>query len=166
GLVLSAIGDLDGAEAVLEEALALGQAIDNPHWVMSAIGRLAFVDQRRGDLKAAARRVDEALGLPRELNPLAARALLRVSGEVAGDVGDLARAAARYRESLDMRWQWGERRAVAESLASVAELGTLNGRWEHAAMLFGGLAELRRAIGVPGYRWEEALLERALTTVR
>jgi DNA-binding CsgD family transcriptional regulator len=92
--------------------------------------------------------------------------LLRVSGTIARDAGDLPRAAARYRESLVMRWQWGERRAVAESLASLAELGALSGRWEDAARLFGGLAELRRAIGVPGYRWEEALLERAVTTVR
>jgi non-specific serine/threonine protein kinase len=166
GLGLSALGDLDGAEAVLGEALALGRAIANPHWMMSAIGRLAFVDQRRGDLDSAARRVEEALVLQRELNPLAAGALLRVAGTIARDNGDLPRAAAYYRESLDMRRQWGERRAVAESLASVAELGALCGRWQDAAGLFGGLADLRRAIGVPGYRWEEALLERALTTVR
>jgi DNA-binding CsgD family transcriptional regulator len=133
---------------------------------MSAIGRLASVDHRRGDLDAAARRVEEALTLQRDLNPLAAGALLRVSGTIARDVGDLPRAAARYRESLAMRWQWGEQRAVAESLASLAELGALSGRWEVAARLFGGLAALRRAIGVPGYRWEEPLHERALTTVR
>jgi predicted ATPase/DNA-binding CsgD family transcriptional regulator len=166
GLALTATGDLDRAEEVLAEALALGRAIGNLHWVSSAIGRLAFVHQRRGDLAAAARHVDEAIALQRDLNPLAAAASLRVSGTIARDVGDLPRAAARYRESLAMRWRWGERRAVAESLASFAELGVLSGRWEEAARIFGGLAELRRSIGAPGYQWEVELLEQALARVR
>jgi DNA-binding NarL/FixJ family response regulator len=75
-------------------------------------------------------------------------------------------AAARYRESLELRWKWGERRGVAESLAGVAELCELTGRHETSARLFGGIDTLRQAIGVPGYRWEQARRDQALTHAR
>ena len=155
GLVLSGIRRIDEAERALQCALVRGRTINSPHLVSNALGRLAFVEQHRGNLMAAMARIEEALPTQRELDPIAAAAQLWMSASIARDAGDLARSAAEFGESMAMRWRWGERRAFAESLESLGEVASLAGRWMDSARIAGGIAALRRDIGVPGYRWEE-----------
>jgi DNA-binding CsgD family transcriptional regulator/tetratricopeptide (TPR) repeat protein len=166
GLVLTSIGLLEGAAAALEESLALGRDWNRPVWITTSTGRLAFVDQLRGDLVSAEARVTEVLPMQRQLNPISAVAHLWLGASVARDAGDFPLSAARYRESLELRWKWGEPRGIAESLAGIVELAVLTGRPLTAVRLFGAVEALRQRIGVPGYRWEQERREQAIARAR
>ncbi len=68
-------------------------------------------------------------------------------GDVSAEEGDDAGAAAKYRESLTLRSQLGDRAGIAamfERLAGLAEAEP-----ERAARLLGMAAGLREAIGAP-----------------
>jgi ATP/maltotriose-dependent transcriptional regulator MalT len=166
GLVLTALGNLDDAAEALNEALEIGRRLDRPIWSATAIGRLAFLDQLRGDLDGAERRVTEILPIQRQLNPITAVATLWCGATVARDTGAYPLAAERYRESLELRWQWGERRGIAEAIAGIAELAILSGHGEAGLRLFGGLETMRAIVGVPGYRWEQSHRDHALAGAR
>ncbi|MCC6793302.1 MAG: tetratricopeptide repeat protein, partial [Thermomicrobiales bacterium] len=166
GLVLTGMGELDRAKPMLEESVALGRAMNRPVWVATSMGRLAFLDQLAGDLVSAERRLAEALPIQRQIFPISAVAMIRLGATVARDARNWPLAAARYRESLELRWHWGERRGVAESLAGIAELAVLTDRPDEAARLFGGIDALRQSIGVPAYRWEQRRLDQAMARAR
>lgn len=166
GLVLAGLGDLDAAATALGEALEIGRRLNRPIWVATAIGRLSFVDQLRGDLESAEQRVTEILPVQRLLNPITAVATLWCGATVARDARNYPLAASRYRESLELRWQWGERRGVSEAVAGIAELAVLAGQLEAGARLFGGVETMRAIVGVPGYRWEQSRRDQALSSAR
>ncbi len=166
GLVLTGLGKLDRAAAALEESAALGRAMNRPVWVATSLGRHAFVDQLNGDFESAERRIVEAIPVQRDLNPISAVAMLWMAATIARDRAEFPIAARRYRESLELRQQWGELRGIAESLAGIAELAALTGRLEISAHLFGGVDALRKRIGVPGYRWEQSRRDQATARVR
>ena len=165
-LVLTGLGQLDSAAAALEESASLGRAMNRPVWVATSLGRHAFVDQLNGDFESAERRIVEAIPVQRDLNPISAVAMLWMAATIARDRAEYSIAARRYRESLELRQQWGELRGIAESLAGIAELAELTGRFEISAELFGGVDALRKRIGVPGYRWEQSRRDQATARVR
>ena len=61
GASLLAVDDLEGAEAVLREALALQRSLDAPTMLLTPLAYLADLQQRRGQLAGALRTVDEIL---------------------------------------------------------------------------------------------------------
>jgi ATP/maltotriose-dependent transcriptional regulator MalT len=147
-LRLMAAGDLARAEAVADEALVLSRARQRRYWEAIALLRQGSLARRRGDLDAAAARMDAALVMLGDGSPLHLAGMLWNAAEVARDRGDLPRAAAYLHASLAKRWAWMERRGISECLAGLAELAVLAGRHEPAARLFAAAEAVRRAIGI------------------
>jgi predicted ATPase/DNA-binding CsgD family transcriptional regulator len=166
GLVLTNLCDLDAATEALEESLAIGRRLNRPIWVAIANGRLAFVEQRRGNRESAEQRIAEVIPSLRELNPISAVAMLWLGATIARDALDYPLAASRFRESLELRWRWGEQRGVAEAVSGIAELAVHTGHVADGAMLYGGLDSIRQIVGAPGYHSEQQCHEQALVAAR
>jgi DNA-binding CsgD family transcriptional regulator len=162
GLAWVSLNEPDRAVEVLEESVAVAMRENRPVWIAASMARLGFSDQVRGDFASAERRVSDALVMQRTLNPITAVGTMWLAGTIARDIRNWSLSAARFRESLELRWKWREQRGVAESLSGLAELAALTDRFETAAKLFGGIATLRETIGVPGYRREQRNRDHAL----
>jgi len=113
-------GDHAKARALVEEALAIRRRpqFDNPRRVALALMYLGEVDRCAGYPARGAQSFEEALATGRDLDD---RMILGWSlhnlGHVALHSGDLAGAAARFRESLLRRWRLGPGAEVAAGLA-------------------------------------------------
>jgi non-specific serine/threonine protein kinase len=166
GMALTVTGDLDRANAVLEEALAISRRRDFPFWDLVASGRLAFVAHRQGELALAESRLESVLPRQRREYPRAVADSLWDLAAVTRDQGRYARAASLLAEALTLRWERGERRATAETIASIAELAALTGRWEPAAILLGTAEGIRTTLSVAEHWWERPRRERALAAAQ
>ena len=86
-------------------------------------------------------------------NKLGVATALHNLGTLARDRGDLAEAAARFRETLALRWDLGDQPGVASSLAGVAKTAAAMRLPRRAVRLYGAAASVREAIGahrIPG----------------
>jgi predicted ATPase/Flp pilus assembly protein TadD len=122
GFLSLADGELDGAEGLLKEALAL---LDAPNHTLRGIvlHNLALVRRRRGEMDEAERLYQESLAQQRQAGDA------RGQAETLGDLGALAyrgedyvEARRLYRESLDLFRSLRDRRGIAAQLYNLGEL--------------------------------------------
>jgi hypothetical protein len=76
---------------------------------------------------------------------------LHCLGRIAGQRGDWQRAVSRFRESMALRQELGDRRGIVDGLEGLAAAAGApgRGREEQAARLFGAADALRHAIRAP-----------------
>lgn len=147
-MALAVAGEVDRADTIADEALALSRARGRQFWEAVAIARQGLIARHRGDLDSASARYDAALAMLGDGNARAVAGLLWDAADVARAQGDLALAARQLQASLARRWAWMEQRGIIECLAGIAEIAVLTGRHEMALRLFGAAETLRRAIGI------------------
>jgi non-specific serine/threonine protein kinase len=139
-------GDLVDATALFEESIAVAAVIAEPSWTAWShrnIGRQALL---RGDIAEAERRQQAALALFRqEGNGFGVAYVLGELADVALTRGDLARAAALWRERLKLSWNEGGLYWELEGLAAVA-VG--RGDDARAARLLGAAEAHRSRLGI------------------
>jgi predicted ATPase/class 3 adenylate cyclase len=135
-------GDYARARALIEESLALRkQPVFHSPW-MVAIARISLgeVDRCEGDPARGAPWFEQALATGRELgDDLLVGWSSHNLGHVALHSGDLLVAAARFRESLQLRWRSGPGVDVAAGLAGMAGVALRGGQLTEAARLFGAV---------------------------
>jgi predicted ATPase/class 3 adenylate cyclase/tetratricopeptide (TPR) repeat protein len=135
-------GDYVRARALVEEALAIRRQPDYgyPWLVANALIHLGEIDRCAGDPVRGVPSFEQALAAGREVadDVLVSYAVHNL-GHVALYVGDLSTAAARFRESLMLRWRSGPGAEVAASLAGVAGVALREGRLTEALRLFGAV---------------------------
>ena len=154
GIVHVALDQLDEAETLYRQVYDRTSGSGREFERAFALNGFGLVAHQRGDFQAsitsheaavAIRRADQDSGmLSISLANLAAALI---------DAGDLVRATAPMRESLELRWARGEKRALAESLVLAARIAALGGASETAARILGAVAELRRS----GFRLPTAI---------
>ncbi|MDX6505960.1 MAG: hypothetical protein QOG06_604, partial [Gaiellaceae bacterium] len=130
GLVAAAAGDLDAAEALLDEAIALSLEHEAPREVASARRDLAWVSLSRGDLERARELLVSAAGTFDELadranaaDCLEAFAALAVAE---GELDEAARhlgSAAEIRDAIGSVRQPDQERWVRPTIAALAAAG-------------------------------------------
>ncbi len=152
GAWLCFAGKYTEGEALLAEALAVAETIDDPSLRAAMTGR-ALANQGaaargRGDLALAAARLEEAMRHYHGLNlDLAeARALSDLAG-IAADQGDHRLAVQRYLASIELTGERGEVRVIPDALAGIASAAAAWGLDRLALLLFGAAAALHDRMG-------------------
>jgi len=109
----------------------------------------------QGDLEQARTLLEESLASlrPQEQRVLIANALVHTLarlGSVACETDEDARAAALFRESLELVWRFvGRAYETVACLEGLARVAAMQGRPERAARLLGASAALRDEMGTP-----------------
>lgn len=127
----------------MENALAFGRELSDKAIVAEAELIQAKMDWLSGEDVQANRRVEEALAILHGLNNdwRVVSTHTHLAGRLALGSGDLPRARAYFRESLEIssrsgQWSWG---VTVLSLDDLACLAVRNGEMERAARLFGAV---------------------------
>jgi ATP/maltotriose-dependent transcriptional regulator MalT len=113
-------GDLDRAEELREEALAVSRRLGDEEQIAAALNGLAFVLRRRGEFARARAMHQEALELYRKLGDRwgVGRSMDHL-GRAAAFQGDYAAALPQLEEGLRMWREVGDRYGIAESTAVI-----------------------------------------------
>jgi len=121
-------GNIDRAEALSAESLALYQALGDTERIAYALHLQADMAWRRGNLTMARSRVEESLALFRELNDKGAIAgLLLHLGVLAADQGAYTRARNLLEESLAINRKLEDVSSIADSLFNLARVCFFSG---------------------------------------
>jgi predicted ATPase/class 3 adenylate cyclase len=135
-------GDYASARAYVDEALAIRERLegDNPFTVGIALVSLGEIDRCEGDPARGAPLFEQALATGRDLlDDMLVGWALHNLGHVALHAGELALAAARFRESRLFRWRSGAGADVAAGLAAMAAVALRGGQPAEAARLLGAV---------------------------
>jgi predicted ATPase len=154
GMALAHLGDvvsdsdLDRAQALVEESLAIFRDRKEPFREATAYRQLALIAHRREDYELAVRHHTVALGLWQTLeHPWGVPISLRGLAEAALARGDLATARRRYQESI-ARWrELGERVHLSDCLFGLAQVNAQSGNVDRAALLLGTQDTMDQAMG-------------------
>ncbi|CAA9562570.1 MAG: hypothetical protein AVDCRST_MAG19-1945 [uncultured Thermomicrobiales bacterium] len=172
GVLAAAEGGYDRAVTHLEEALALARSLDDPRQATSvasaALANLGVAVHGQDWLAAAAAYHQEALAGQRAVGSVRGEILsLTDLGDVARDQRDATRAAAHYRQGLELASEYGEQRAIAAALEGMACAVADAGRPLAAARWFGAAERLREATGIADLLpFNRAARERGMTVSR
>ena len=142
GRIACADGDFRRARALVEEALAIRRRpeFDNPWSLAIALESLGEVARCEGDPVGGKRSFEQAMGYGQMLgDDMIISWSLHNLGHVALHTGELAAAAAQFRESLLLRWQGGPSVNTAAGLAGMAGVALRDGGFAEAARLFGAV---------------------------
>jgi DNA-binding CsgD family transcriptional regulator len=117
-------------------------------------------------LAVAAELFDRALGRFEAIGDWVGATLVHHQrGLLALRAGDLPRAAAELAEALPRRWEIGDRRGAAATLAGLAATAAASGNGERAGRLLGAAESLWEATGPPTSVIERQGRERVLAAV-
>ncbi|MDF3039902.1 MAG: hypothetical protein K0Q71_2608 [Thermomicrobiales bacterium] len=165
-------GDYAQAAARTEEAIALflpleHSVIAGPQVISRAYANLGRIALAQGDFARADTTLFEAIARAPVRGFAWGRGdTLRSLGDLSRERGDLKQALARYRESVELAKDHGDRRFLAKSLAGIAVVAAAQGRMDPAVRLAGAAAALREQIGVPAEEWQRATYDRGLELAR
>jgi predicted ATPase/class 3 adenylate cyclase/Tfp pilus assembly protein PilF len=143
--------DFVGAATLANEALALGQQLDNREIVGSASISLAEAAYIQGNIQHAIELLENSLNIRRALGDTRGTAsLLNNLGNIALQQGQFSRAAMLLEESLSLFRQEGDRLALASILNNLGEVERYQDNFEQALMLYEESLNLSREVK---YTW-------------
>jgi non-specific serine/threonine protein kinase len=164
GFVAGDRGEFARSRALHEEALAVGWSLGRPSWTawsMRNLGRVAFLS---GDGEAAEPWLEEALVLFRQEDHHVGMAYVQSElAEIALARGDLARAAALWRELLGLTW---DAYGLYWSLEGLAAIAVAHGEAMQAARLLGAAEAHRTRLGATLVPRQASRLERVVAETR
>ena len=144
GVSEAASGNLERAEELQREALAMFSATGNEPQVRQALGLLAWIAIARRDYSEAQELCEQALLLSREAGDDRGVVLaLGNLGHVLAKRGNLEDAFRLQSEVLLITRDQRDLGAVADTLVEMASLATASGRYEAGAVMLGASASLR-----------------------
>jgi ATP/maltotriose-dependent transcriptional regulator MalT len=160
------------AVATIEEELTLleelgdasGAAALQATWALSGLGGIEY---ERGEFARAGEYLATALVRQREMGfDLAASSTLFDLGRLASSLGDLAEAAARFRDSLEIARSPLDPWVAARALARMADLALAWGQPERASRFLGTVAALDEFMGGSAYPSERRIQEQTREAAR
>jgi excisionase family DNA binding protein len=172
GAFLNYGGQYVAAEAHLDEALSLAEAIDDEVLRAAvaggALANLSDSARGQGDLELAATRGEEALRrhAGRHLELAETRTLMDLAG-IAKDQGDHRLVVARCLACLERMGERGDMRLVADALSGIATAATVWGHYRTGLLLFAAADALRERVGLAmSLPSDLAATERSFATLR
>jgi predicted ATPase/DNA-binding CsgD family transcriptional regulator len=157
-------GDYTAATELLAEAVRRFRSVGDATNAAYGEAHLGIVALGERDAARAAAHGEVARALAKEAGSLGPRAVaVLLLGDAARDGGDLATAAERYSEYLELTAATlhGASEDLARAAAAVAVLATERGEPERAARLLGASERLRETVGLALALPERAAYERA-----
>jgi ATP/maltotriose-dependent transcriptional regulator MalT len=143
-------GDLDRAQELREEALALSRRLGDEVQIAAALNGLAFVIRRRGEFARARAMHQEALELYRKLDDRwGVGRSMDLLGRAAAFQGDYAAALPQLEEGLRMWREVGDRYGIAESTAVIGMAALGRGDYGTARSLLQNARETMEELGDP-----------------
>jgi predicted ATPase/transcriptional regulator with XRE-family HTH domain len=149
-------GDDQNATAILEQALALNQALGNDAGQAVSLQFLGILAGRQSDYNRASDLFTRALDIERTLEPPTTNlpVLLNNLAIVAKRQGDFPRAESLLEESLAHKRQLGNQYGIATSLSELGSVAFQQGHWPQAAARFQESLHLCAQLGnKPGVAW-------------
>jgi non-specific serine/threonine protein kinase len=160
-------GNLDVAQSLLNEAVAIFDRHDLPFWrahTLHLLGRVAF---QRGDLGEAAALMTEALDLQRHLgNDWGIAVVLMSLGLLERRRKDSHRAQAYLGESFALNWMIGAQVDSAQTLEQLAAVQAHEGELNRAARWMAAAAALREKIGLKWLAGSQQIYEAEVAFIR
>lgn len=137
GALLRALGELDQARQVYEQALALSREIGESKGIAASLNSLGTAVQEQGDHRQALFFFEESLALRRTLvdNPSTQRGIAVVLNNIGGSwhcQGDFARARAAFDECLAAFRVLGDKHGIAIVLNNLGEAARDQGDYERS----------------------------------
>lgn len=167
GLVADRRGDHQRAIAYYEEALSHTRSAGDQTFAALLLGNLASAYIGADDWARGEALTEEALDQSRILGDRFGTAInLYNLADCARRRGEIAGAWERYRESLSITHELGERHLASRILDRIAHVLTTTGLPRQAARLLGAAATQRRAIGDALFPEEEAFVAETIATTR
>ena len=131
-------GEVDQAQRLHEDSLALFRKAGDEAGVSVALGNLGLAAWKRGDLATARTRFEECLPLfQKRGNAKGVASTLNNLGIVSREMGDMDAARRYYRECLTMRRESGNKHGAASALINLGNLEIAQGDCEAGARLHG-----------------------------
>jgi predicted ATPase len=158
-------GQYAAAQAALQEATTLFEELGDRSGAAWSINQQGDIARERGELQAARDLYERALSAFRDVPDRwgSARSLTDL-GYICCEQGDYAAAHAAYREALTMFSELGHRRGLARTLEGFACLALTRGYAERSLKFAAAAAHIRRTIGAPLQRAEQAKLDHTLAS--
>ncbi|MCC6793431.1 MAG: AAA family ATPase [Thermomicrobiales bacterium] len=137
------------AKRSLEQYQELEATVEaGPQYVSSIYAQMGQIALGQGDTGAAAIYLEEAMRGQRAMGfTWRLGDTLRTLGDLARDRGDLTGALARYRESVELAQEHGDRLFLGDALTGLASVAIAQGQMERAARLYGAAEALRDQLG-------------------
>jgi predicted ATPase/class 3 adenylate cyclase len=141
-------GDYETAQALLQESLAIRQALGDQLGIASSLNNLGNVAWVQGDYERAKALYEESLTIYRTLgNQCGVASSLTNLGNIAWSRGDHEEARALYEESLTIFRKLGSQWGIASSLNSLGAVALVQGNYERAKMLLEESLAIYRDLG-------------------
>jgi DNA-binding CsgD family transcriptional regulator len=138
-----------------------------PQYVSSAYALLGQIALRQGDTAAAAAYLEEGLQGQRAMGfTWRLGDTLRSIGDLARDRGDLPGALAKYRESVELAQEHGDRLFLGDALVGLASVAAAQGRMERTDRLCGAAEALREQLGASVEVWKLPVHEGSIEAVK
>ena len=143
-------GDLDRAQELCQEALAMSSQLGDEAQIADALNRLAFVIRRRGEFARARTMHQEALELYRKLDDgWGVSRSMDLLGRAAAFQGDFEASLPLLEEGLHMWRQVGDREGIAESTALIGMVALGKGNYATARRQLRQAREIMDELGDP-----------------
>ena len=143
-------GDLDRAQELCQEALAMSSQLGDEAQIADALNRLAFVIRRRGEFARARTMHQEALELYRKLDDRwGVSRSMDLLGRAAAFQGDFEASLPLLEEGLNMWRQVGDREGIAESTALIGMVALGKGNYATARRQLREAREIMDELGDP-----------------
>jgi tetratricopeptide (TPR) repeat protein len=165
GNVTLLLGEVDAAQAIHTEALAIARRAESPGSISAALTGLGSVAVHRRDHARAYGLYLEGFELRRSTSDRAMTDQLNVLGRAALGMGDTDLASAHFRESLEMSHQQGTKWDAAFALAGLAEVAMSTANASHAARLYSASDALLEALGAKRSADDQAEHQRTIQAV-
>ncbi len=167
GYITANAGELDAARGLFEEALAIGNELDDRDLQIKESVNLAHLAQLQGDTARAAELYEQVLAQARDLG---IKELVAASLDGLGHIriaqGDLDTASQFLRESLQLAQGIGRQASVVTVLAGLGRIAAAQGQPARAARVLGAINALMTATSMRSDADERAQLDRDSTAVR
>jgi predicted ATPase/DNA-binding SARP family transcriptional activator len=143
-------GDLDRAQELREEALAMSSQLGDEAQIAAALNGLAFVIRRRGEFARARAMHQEAFELYLKLDDSwGVGRSMDLLGRAAAFQGDYEAALPRLEKGLGMWRQVGDREGIAESTALIGMVALGKGDYAKARRLLRDARGIMQELGDP-----------------
>jgi len=143
-------GDLDRAQELCQEALAISSQLGDEAQIAEALNGLAFVIRRRGEFARARAMHQEALELYRNLDDRwGVSRSMDLLGRAAAFQGDFEASLPLLEEGLNMWRQVGDREGIAESTALIGMVALGKGNYATARSQLREARKIMDEVGDP-----------------